>query len=73
MKRFALAALLLVATLAYAGKTTTSGYTCSLTGKKIAACCCKPTKDGKLSVVTPGPTKTVALEGANPAKEAWAV
>jgi len=48
MKRFALAALLLVATLAYAGKTTTPGYTCSLTGKKIAACCCKPTKDGKL-------------------------
>jgi hypothetical protein len=48
MKRFALAALLLIATMAHAGKTTTPGYTCSLTGKKIAACCCKPTKDGKL-------------------------
>ena len=49
MKR--LSAVLLLAwttTLLAAGNATPAKYVCSLTKKKISACCCTKTEDGKL-------------------------
>jgi hypothetical protein len=44
-----IAALLIVAGSALAvASTSKPAYTCSLTGKKISACCCKPMSDGKM-------------------------
>ncbi len=48
MKNFAAVALIALAPVVFAANTEKPAYSCSLTGKKIAACCCKKTNDGKL-------------------------
>ncbi len=49
MKRFLAIALLTAAASAISAlNTSTPKYECSLTGKKISECCCKPMEDGKM-------------------------
>ncbi len=48
MKKFGLIALLAFAAAVFAANSEKAAYTCSLTGRKIGACCCKNTADGKL-------------------------
>jgi len=49
MKRLSTALLLTCAmTLLAAGNATPAKYVCSLTEKRVSACCCTRTEDGKL-------------------------
>ena len=60
MKRLSAALLLACATsLLAAGNATPAKYVCSLTKKKISACCCTKTEDGKLYCTLA--KKTIAL------------